>query len=306
MVNSSKAQARIDHVIFGASKEMRDLLLSYEEIGFKVSPYDQTMRHQPGLRTGFLYFSPKGAGDYIEFLTVEDRGAFTLAQAKGEEKYTEQPCAQGVGIRVKNADAVHTALVAQGTAVKPVWSKRPEDKGEDTPNLWSFVELEKPLSGLGSFYVQYLQGKVADQVEIQTGANGIFAVAGLLYDSDDLDAVTTNLIADFPRDLVRREGSDIWLGCHRIFATSFKRFCSNSPKASFFQNPDLNFYGVHLYTQSLETTAAALKGKWKPHVVLDDRILLLPTEHEGLLAVVTQYPVTQWQNERVNTKDWLF
>ncbi len=306
MVKNLKAQARIDHVIFGASKEMRDLLLSYEEIGFKVSTYDQTMRHQPGLRTGFLFLSPKGAGDYIEFLTVEDRATYLLAQANGDEWYTERSCAQGVGIRVKDADAVYAALVAQGTAVKPVWSKRPEGKGVDTPNLWSFVELVKPLSGLGSFYIQHLKGKAVDQVEMQTGVNGIFAVAGLLYDSDDLDAVTTSLIADFPTDIVRREGSDIWLGCHRIFVEPFKSFSSASINASFFQNPDLKFYGVHLYTQSLETTAAALKGKWKPHVVLNDRILLLPTEHEGLLAVVTEYSVNQWKTERVDCTDWLF
>src|SRR5271170_5652277 len=66
------------------------------------------------------------ARDYIEFLTVEDRPVFEAAQAGGEREWTEKPFAQGVGIRIKQAELVYRALSAQGVPVKPVWSKKEE------------------------------------------------------------------------------------------------------------------------------------------------------------------------------------
>lgn len=299
-------RVRIDHLMVGADQPLRELLISYREIGFVVSGFELTMRHEPGLRTGFLYFSPDGTRDYIEFLTVEDRGLFEAAQAKGEHEQTDKPCVQGVGVRVTDARAVHGALTVQGAAVSAVWSKRPEDAAPDSPDHWSFIELEEPASGLGFFYVEYLNMPAQREPEVLMGENGIYALGGLLYDGDDTAVVARALRRDFPNKLVQLKGRKLTLGCHEIVVRPLEAFSRAARGATILKNPYLRVYGALLYTESLAKTAAALKGKWKTHYVGLEEILLLPTEHEGLAAVVREKKVERWKRDRLAGAKWLF
>ena len=220
------AKVRIDHFICGATQNLKDLLAAYQEIGFAVCSWDQTVRHDPGLRTGFLHFSPKPTLDYIEFLTVENAEVFAAAQARGEDQWTDKLSAQGVGIRTSDANAVHAALMAQGADVEPVKSKRPEGAAEDTPYVWSFVELKKPAAGLGAFYVQYHRSRPSAEPEIVDGGNAIYALGGVLYDGNDAAAAALLLAKDFPEGTVKLKGKDISLGCHTVVVRPFADFAA--------------------------------------------------------------------------------
>jgi hypothetical protein len=44
----------------------------------------------------------------------------------------------------------------------------------------------------------------------------------------------------------------------------------------------------------------------KTPVVGEDEILLLPTDHEGLAALVRQKPTDDWKRERLGRGEWLF
>jgi len=297
---------RLDHYIVGATRAIQDILAAYQEIGFTVSPPEETVRHEPGLRTGFLYFSPKPSMDYIEFLTVEDNETFAAAQARSEEEWTNRPCAQGLGVRVTDAAGVHAALAAQGTPVKPLTSKRPEGAAEDTPFVWSFITLDKPASGLGAFYVQYHREKTPKEPELIDGGNGIYALGGVLYDAASTSVAAADLAKDFPAGIVKVDGADVTIGCHKVLVRTFSDFAAAAGGKGLLRNTELKIYGALLYSSDLAKTAKALNGKWKPHIVRKDEILLVPTDHEGLAAVVRQKDVQEWKKERLGTGEWLF
>ena len=61
---------RFDHLItFTSATSIDDHLKEYVAQGFV--PHAQTVRHEPGLRNGFVSLGP----DYLEFWWVEDEGA---------------------------------------------------------------------------------------------------------------------------------------------------------------------------------------------------------------------------------------
>jgi len=297
---------RFDHYIVGSTRPIKEILAAYQEIGFTVSPPEETVRHEPGLRTGFLYFSPKPSMDYIEFLTVEDLDAFAAAQARGEDKWTNKPCAQGLGVRVTNAAAMHASLAAQGTPVRPLASKRPDGAETDTPFVWSFITLDKPASGLGAFYVQYHRERTPQEPQIIDGGNGIYAMGGVLYDADSASVAAADLAKDFPLGVVKVNDADITIGCHKVLVRSFSDFSAAAGSKPLVRNTELKIYGALLYSADLVKTAEVLKGKWKHHVVGKDEILLVPTAHEGLAAVVRQKPVDTWKRERLGSGEWIF
>ena len=302
-------KVRIDHYIVGARRSLRDILDAYAEIGFITSPFEATVRHQPGLRTGFLYLSPTNGGDYIEFLTVEDRKIFEAAEAHDDHQWSEEPCAQGVGIRMQNAPLIHKKLADQGTSVKPVWSKRPEGAADDTPLRWSFVNLETPQSGLGCFYVEYLIPRPVTEQGILQGTNGIYAMGGLLVDCASPNELRQLLDHDLPQSLITVHDQQLRFGCHDILALPFKDFIakasSHDASRSMRHHPDLRLYGALLYTDSLTKTEASLRGKWKPYVYRENEIFLLPTEFEGLAALIREKPIAEWQAERCR-EEWIF
>jgi|GEM_PF-5480172 len=296
---------RIDHLIFGSSMDLAKLLALYAELGFRVSPFENTVRHDPGLRTGFLYFSPLGFMDYIEFITVEVRELFDAAQGKhGNMVFSEDPYAQGVGIRAQSVQSVFEELKKQGTAVKPVWSKAPEDQGKEAPPRWSFVELENPAANLGGFYVEYLKPRAEVEPSVFHGGNGIFAMGGLLYNDNDSEKIESLLRKDFPQSSVRRTNKELWLGCHRILPRPFQEIAALAGK-DLKKHPTVEVYGALFYTENLNQTEAALKGKWKPYIRSGDEIYLLPSENEGLLALVIEKPIEKWKQER-DFENWLF
>ena len=70
-------------------------------------------------------------------------------------------------------------------------------------------------------------------------------------------------------------------------------------------HPDLRLYGALLYTDSLAKTEASLRGEWKPYVDRENKIFLLPTEFEGLAAIIREKPVVEWQAELCR-EEWIF
>lgn len=67
------------------------------------------MRHDPGLRNGFITIGP----EYLEFLWVEDEALFAAAPQEERELRTP-PRPFGIGIEAADVAAVRDAWVARG------------------------------------------------------------------------------------------------------------------------------------------------------------------------------------------------
>ena len=295
---------RIDHYITDTNINIFELLKKYMDIGF-VSDLDSTVKHEPGLRTGFLYLGPKPGTDYIEFLSVENAESYKAAQEKGrEDSRVGELIPYGVGVRVKNIEALHKELTEQKVAVKDVFSKRPEGKDESTPFVWSFMDLENSKAKLNSFYVEYLLSSTEKQIsgyKLVEGKNGIYALAGLLCEFASEQDAYEALKQDFPESSLHIKSDKLKLGCHEIISLSkekIRKTCvENNHKYPNF-NEDLNLNGILLYTENLDKTEEHFKGKWKPYFRVENEIWILPSEIEGLFAVIQEKPKSEYLESR--------
>lgn len=127
---------RFDHFLtYTNAANIDDYLKEYAAQGF--IPHEQTVRHDPGLRNGFI-----GIGsEYVEFLWVEDETLFAAGDA--EHRLLRTACRPfSIGMIADDVQAVHDDWTARGYSVPAVWSKAPRDATPDTPRCGAFKKFQ--------------------------------------------------------------------------------------------------------------------------------------------------------------------
>jgi hypothetical protein len=171
---------RFDHVMtFTSANSIDDYLAEYVAQGFVI--HEQTVRHPPGLRNGFISFGP----DYLEFWWIEDAAQFAAASAEQHAFYSgRRPF--GIGLVAQDIQALHDEWITQGYAVSPVMSRAPRDAPPDAPPAWSFQDIPRDLlPGCFCFALTYHGGSPDKPTEVRVGPNTIYALSGLTFVATD-------------------------------------------------------------------------------------------------------------------------
>lgn len=167
----SSSNVRFDHFITYVEAPSIDRYLDkYRTMGFHVS--DRTVRHDPGLRNGFVLFGSQ----YIEFCWVEDEALFSKSEPdEAVMRRAHRPFA--IGFVSDDVQATHDDWLARGQDVPPVFSKS-EQGAADAPPSWSFQTIpEELLPGASCFVVTYHASRPPGPI----APNSTYAVAGATF-----------------------------------------------------------------------------------------------------------------------------
>ncbi len=170
-----------DHFITYTEEPVDQRMARYRRAGFLVSPPEWTVRHDPGLRNGFLYVGP----DYLEFCWVEREEAFE-EQARVEPYYRSLRDGHrpyGIGFQVRDPEGFRSRLVRAGVEMPEVLLARPSDSADDSPPRWAYGMFPEGMTpGVHSFYLAYLgeDGQRRNE-RFFVGENGVFLFVGALF-----------------------------------------------------------------------------------------------------------------------------
>ena len=277
-----------------------DYLKEYETQGF--TPHKQTVRHEPSLRNGFIFFGP----EYLEFLWVEDEKLFAEGGAEASlVRATRRPF--GLGLRTDDVQGVHDDWTRRGYAVPEVWSKAPRDATSDTPPIWSFQDIPSELlSGVVCFVLTY-HTSPQDQVrKVHIPPNTIYAISGVTFVTVDPEARAAswgNLLASNEQVTQSRNGFVIVMGPHQVrwmtpdaYQVSYGRRWQSSPHA----------YGelalLHFLAADLSTAQTMMEqaGRDVKRISQGDQeeLLVEPDIRDGFTFLVRQQPIDAWLRER--------
>src|SRR5215203_432926 len=177
---------RLDHFITAADTENIDSYLDgYRKAGFRVA--EQTVKHNPGLRNGFVYFGP----EYLEFVWVEDEELFQ----EGAEDAMFKPLLRslrggyrpfGIGIDSADVRVLHDEWTARGFEMPDVIDGWARDSDKSTPPIWSFQTMphETPGGAL-CFALTYNTGRRDAPRKIKVAPNSTYAIVGVTFASDE-------------------------------------------------------------------------------------------------------------------------
>lgn len=172
------AAVRFDHFISHLDGPTLDRHLeTYRAAGFAVA--DLTVKHEPGLRTGFVFFGSM----YIEFAWVEDEAEFA-AGATQEVAYRAAHRPYGIGFVSQDVQAVHDDWVKRGYGLPNVFSKAPRDAPPKAPPAWSFQEIPPSvLAGADCFVLTY---HIYPQEVLRSAAmNTTYDILGPVFVAED-------------------------------------------------------------------------------------------------------------------------
>jgi hypothetical protein len=148
---------------------------TYRAAGFAAP--QRTVRHEPGLRTGFVGFGP----EYIEFCWVEDEAAFARGEPE-EAAYRAARRPYGLGLVTDDVQALHTRWAEQGYSLPAVWAAAPRDAPPGTDPAWSFQAIPPALlSGSRCFALTYHTRPPATRRAVYPAANSTYAIAGVTF-----------------------------------------------------------------------------------------------------------------------------
>lgn len=162
---------RFDHFITYVEAPSIDRYLEkYRTMGFIVS--DQTVRHDPGLRNGFVVFGVQ----YIEFCWVEDEALFSKCEPdEAVIRRAHRPYA--IGLVSDDIQATHDDWLARGHDLPKVFSKG-ERGADNVPPSWSFQDIpEALLPGASCFALTYHARRTPETI----APNSTYAIAGATF-----------------------------------------------------------------------------------------------------------------------------
>jgi len=164
--------ALLDHVItFTRAETIEQALDLYRTQGFDVA--STTVRHEPGLRNGFVWLGP----EYLELCWVEDEVAFASAELT-KRSWRQSPGVGGMGLTSSRLEVVRNRLLEAGLQMTEITEGRPRDAAPDDPPTWRFLELpEGSLDGTWGFFLQYLARNDGPR-DVRIAPNGIYALSG--------------------------------------------------------------------------------------------------------------------------------
>lgn len=296
---------RFDHFITYADTPSIDTYLDeYRSAGFLVA--EETVRHEPGLRNGFIMIGP----EYLEFCWVEDEDLFAAVDA-GESEYRAAHRPWGTGLVADDVRAVHDDWAARGYAVSAVWSKGPRDAAADAPPVWSFQDLPPDeLPGVLGFVLKYHVGsRVEHQGEVRLAPNSIYGFEGLTLvaaDPDERARRWRDLLA--PDALVETDGNSasVLIEPHRatwITADTYAARYGLRWKPAPHRHGELAI--LHLLThdlavcrQMLERAGRRVRGMAEP-VENPPYLVVEPDSRDGFAFTTGQRAPEEWLRERV-------
>jgi len=293
---------RFDHFItYTSAANIDNYLKEYAMQGFL--PEERTVRHDPGLRNGFINLGP----EYIEFGWVEDEEQFSRADEEEKTlRATPRPC--GIGMIAEDVREVHNNWIARGYSVPDVFSKAPRDAPPDTPPRWSFQEIPSELlPGVACFALTYHARPKNEVKNIKIHPNTIYAVLGVTFVSNEAEERATswrNLLA--PNKQIVQSGSsyDVFIEPHMAmwmtpdtYQTTYGLEWSPSP------TPYGELAILHLLASDLSIAKSMIEKSGKQVISKDIRgieeLLIPPDARDGFIFSIRQQPVEIWLKDRM-------
>jgi hypothetical protein len=293
---------RFDHFItYSNAVNIDDYLKEYTAQGFL--PENRTVRHDPGLRNGFIFLGP----EYIEFCWVEDEELFAKADAE-EKLLRASPRPFGIGMIADDVNTLHTDWTGQGYSVPEVWSKAPRDATPDTPPAWSFQEIpDEFLPGASCFALTYHNRPKSEEKNIKIHPNTIYAISGVTFVSKEPKARATrwcDLLAPGEQVIKSGLGFDALIGSHRALWMTPKTYQSTYGLDWI---PAPHAFGelavLHLLATDLDTAKKMLEHAGRQVFSREmedhDELLIMPDARDGFFFNIQQQPVEKWSQERM-------
>lgn len=292
---------RFDHFITHTSAEdIDDYLEEYAAQGFV--PAGRTVRHDPGLRNGFVFLGP----EYIEFCWVEDEALFAAADAQ-EKLLRATPRPYGIGMIADDVQAVHDDWIARGYSVPEVSSAAPRDAPPDAPPAWSFQVIPEDLLPGASCFVLTYHARPKDELkEVKIAPNTVYAISGVTFVSTEPEARARrwrDVLA--PGAQVKRAGTGfhVRIGPHRAtwMTPGDYQVCYglNWVPCS---HPAGELALLHLLASDLGVAETMLQSSGRRVIPVsvrrEEELLLAPDTRDGFIFAVRQQPVETWLRER--------
>jgi hypothetical protein len=292
---------RFDHFItYTSAHDIDDYLKEYAAQGFV--PAEETVRHHPGLRNGFVFIGP----EYLEFCWVEDEALF--AEADEQDRLRREALHPfGLGMVSGDVQAVHEDWTRQGYKVPEVYSSAPRDAPAEAPPKWSFQTIpEELLPGIWCFALTYHSRPKDKVTQVRPAPNTIYAVSGMTFVSTDPEARANSwrdLLA--PDEEVVRSGTgwDVQIGAHRATWMTPDDY---QVAHGFNWMPSPHSNGELAALQLLASDLAAVQNtmaqagrRTSPvNVGAEDALLIEPDVRDGFTFFVRQQPIENWLQER--------
>jgi hypothetical protein len=295
------AAIRFDHVFtFTSATNIDDYLSEYTAQGFLT--HEQTVRHPPGLRNGFVSLGP----DYLEFWWVEDEAQFAVAGAEQQAlRAGQRPF--GIGMVAQDIQALHDDWTARGYAVPPVISRAPSDAPADAPPAWSFQDIPRELlPGCLCFALTY-HGRAPDErIDVRVGPNTIYALSGVTFVAAEAEARATrwrDLLAPGKPVTSSALGVTIQIGPHQAtwmtpdgYEAAYSRPWMETP------HPCGEVALLELLATDLTQMRMVFEQAGRcltPDTVNDQEALLIePDPRDGVTLLVRQQPIADWLQAR--------
>ena len=292
---------RLDHVItYTSAKDIDSYLKEYAALGFV--PAKETVRHDPGLRNGFVFIGP----EYVEFCWVEDETLFEEASEQ-QRLLRATPRPFGLGMVAWDVGAVHDDWTARGYELPEVSSSAPRDAPAGSPPLWSFQMIpEELLPGAWCFALTYHRRSKDKATGIRIGPNTIYAISGLTLVAPEPEVRATTW-RDFlaPEEAVEplNEGHCVQIGAHRATWMAADHFTAAYGLDWVpFSQPVGEIAMLHMLASDLGAAKATVEqsGRQTSTVVLggEEALLVAPDARDGVGFTVEQQPVEKWLQER--------
>ncbi len=292
---------RFDHFIsYASAASIDDYLQEYAAQGFL--PSARTVRHEPGLRNGFIFLGP----EYLEFAWVEDAQLFDQADA-GEKLLRTAKRPFGIGLVADDVNAIHAEWTARGYCVPDVWSKSPSDAAPDATPAWSFQEIPAELlPGATCFALTYHTRAARDLNAAGVPPNTIYGVAGIVF-----VAMNPEARANRWRDVLAPEASvaqtecgfDVVIGPHRaewLTPAAYRSALQLHWEPA--SHPFGELAAIRLLADDLDIARRMLEGAGR-HVTATsirgiDVLIVTPDARDGFAFAIQQYPIDAWRLQR--------
>jgi hypothetical protein len=301
---------KLDHFItFTDAEDVDAYLQEYREGGFLVA--EQTVRHSPGLRNGFVRFGP----EYLEFVWVEDEALFEQGADTAmfphlrELRAAHRPFA--MGLLSDDVRMLHDEWTGRGNELPPVTQGRARDAAADSPPAWSFQAVpESLMNGILLFALTYHTRHKDAIRKIQIAPNSTYAVSGVTFASEEPETRASawrDLLA--PGEEVKcEEGGSCEVSVPPHFALwikpeEYQEQYGISYKAS--PHPFGELAVIHMLANDLDKAEEMVAEMGRNATRLPDKrtgadtVIVPPDERDGFTFAITERPVEEWLRERV-------
>lgn len=304
------AMFRLDHFITAARVENIDSYLEeYRKAGFLVG--ERTVKHNPGLRNGFIYFGP----EYLEFVWVEDERLFE----QGADHAMFKPHLRtlragyrpfGIGIATDDVRALHDEWVGRGFELPPVIDGWARDSDRSTPPIWSFQPVpSEATAGALCFGLTYHTAPKDAVRKVKIAPNTTYATSGITFVSDEAEARAMSWRDLLAPDAVVSErdgGYQVVVKPHTlrwITPLDYQENYGLSYKPSphpFGEMAVINVLATDLdvaeeYLAALDRRVSLIPDK----ATGKDTLLVPPDERDGFALVIAERPAEEWIEGRV-------